>query len=325
MRLRMIRTAIRPMIRLPVRRLAALAAVVLMSAPVLAQAQVSPARTSTDCRLRIDTVATNWVINNYDPFAGGAANSAFDVLFVNEGDGECRFYPRFDTDQATLGLRGDGGLRTGAAIPYTLLDTYGQYDATPIAGRTIRRTTNQPVVIAARGQQLVRYVFDVPGEGIGGDGLFTQRLLLATEDLSGVPLGQRQVVVGVRVAPSATLSLAGAFTRSESQADIDLGNLTEGVAAVPLQLHVMSTRGYRLSVDSLNNGRLRLAGTDWTIPYTLSIQGQPVRFGEGAGYLSGNNGALHRDTLPLAFAIGNVSNLRGGSYSDVLTISVATL
>ncbi len=321
----MIRTAIRPTIRRAALRIAALAAVVLVSAPMSAQAQVSPARASTECRLRIDTVATNWVIDNYDPFAGGAANSAFDVLFVNEGDGECRFYPRFDTDQATLGLRGDGGLRMGAAIPYTLLDTYGQYDATPIAGRTIRRTTNQPVVIAARGQQLVRYVFDVPGEGIGGDGLFTQRLLLATEDLSGVPLGQRQVVVGVRVAPSATLSLAGAFTRTGSQADIDLGNLTEGVAAVPLQLHVMSTRGYRLSVESLNSGRLRLAGTDWTIPYTLSVQGTPIRFGEGAGYVSGSKSGLHRDVLSLAFIIPSIANMRAGNYGDVLTISVATI
>lgn len=309
------------MLRTALRCLAALAATLT---PALAVGQALPAVPTADCRLRIDTVATSWLINNYDPFAGGAAASAFDVLFVNEGDGECRFYPRFDTDQATFGLRSDG-IGVGAAVPYTLLDTFGQYDATPIAGRTIRRTTNQPVVIVARGQQLVRYLFNVPSEGIGGDGLFTQRLLLTAEDLAGTPLSQRQVVVGLRVAPSATLTLAGAFTRTGSQADIDLGNLTEGVAPVPLQLHVMSTRGYKLAVESLNGGRLRLAGTEWTIPYTLSIQGKAVRFGENGGYLSGNPGALHRDMLPLAFTIGDVSNLRAGSYGDVLTISVSTI
>lgn len=292
--------------------------------PATVQAQTASAAPAS-CRLRIDTVATNWVIDNYDPFGGGAAVDAFDVLFANEGDQECRFYPRFDTDQATQGLRGDGSPRTGAPIPYTLLDTYGQYDATPIAGRTIRRPTNQPVAIAPRGQQLVRYVLNIPGEGIAGDGLFAQQLLLATEDLSGAPLGQRQIVVGVRVAPSAMLGLAGAFTRNGAQADIDLGNLAEGVAAAPLQLHVMSTRGYRLSIDSRNNGQLRLAGTQWTIPYTLSIRGKPVRFGEGGGYSSGDNHAMHRDILPLVFTVLPAPDLRAGSYADVITISVATI
>lgn len=301
----------------------ALALVALGIAGTMPAVAAAQATAPAACRLRIDTVATSWVIDNYDPFSGGAAASAFDVLFLNEGDGECRFYPRFDTDQATLGLRADSG--GTSAIPYTLLDTFGQYDATPIAGRTIRRTTNQPVALAAHGQQLVRYLFNIPGEGIGGDGLFTQRLLLTAEDLAGVPLNQRQVVVGVRVAPSATLGLAGAFTRTGAQADIDLGDLSQGVAPVPLQLHVQSTRGYRLAVESLNGGRLRLAGTDWTIPYTLSIQGRPVRFGEGEGYRSDTVPALHRDILPLAFTVGDTANLRAGAYSDVLTISVSTI
>jgi hypothetical protein len=289
--------------------------------PTIVSAQAASRPSSADCRLRIDTVATNWVIDNFDPFSDGAAASAYDVLFVNEGDGDCRFYPRFDTDQATLGLRADAG----PAVPYTLLDMTSHYDATPIAGRTVRRATNQPVVIASRGQQLVRYILNVPGEGIGGDGLFTQRLLLTAEDLSGSPLSQRQLVVGLRVAPSATLSLAGAFTRNGSQADIDLGDLSQGAPAIPLNLQVFSTRGYRLAVESLNGGRLRLGGTGWMIPYTLLIQGKAVRFGESGGYLSGNNSILHRDSLPLAFSIGSVADYRAGSYSDVLTISISPI
>ena len=50
-----------------------------------------------------------------------------------------------------------------------------------------------------------------------------------------------------------------------------------------------------------------------------------MRFGENGGYLSGNNWVLHGDSLPLAFTISDVSNCRAGSYSDVLTISVAPI
>lgn len=301
--------------------LTALAGLLTAAVPAAALAQTLPLQASPDCRLRIDTAATNWIIDGYDLFGGGAATAAYDVLFVNQGERECRFYPRFDTDQTTLGLRANGS----AAVPYTLLDTFGQYDATPVAGRTVRRTINPPVVLAPGGQQLVRYLFTVGVDGLHGDGLFTQRLLLTTEDLAGNPLTQRQVLVGINVSPSATMSLAGAFTRNGSQADVDLGDLSAGVGAIPLALQVMSTRGYRLGITSLNGGRLRLMGTDWSVPYTLSVQGQPIRFGEGAGYVSGNSPGIHRDTLPLAFTVGPVSDLRAGSYSDILTITVATL
>ncbi|GAA0660660.1 hypothetical protein FHT00_002804 [Sphingomonas insulae] len=301
--------------------LAALAGLLTLASPADGNAQTLPAQASPDCRLRIDTAATNWVIDGYDLFGGGAAAGAYDVLFVNQGERECRFYPRFDTDQATLGLRAEGG----AAVAYTLLDTFGQYDATPVAGRTVRRPVNRPVVLVPGGQQLVRYLFTVGVDALQGDGLFTQRLLLTAEDLAGNPLTQRQVVVGINVLPSATLSLAGAFTRNGSQADIDLGDLSAGVGALPLALQVMSTRGYRLGIDSLNGGRLRLAGTDWSVPYALSIQGQPIRFGENGGYVSGNTPGIHRDSLPLSFTVAPVSDLRAGSYSDILTITVATL
>lgn len=283
-----------------------------------ATAQTAP-RPTTDCRLRMDTSAGSWIIQGYDPFSGNGSTGTFDLTFVNDGEGECRFYPLFQTDAAPFGLQANGSAR----VPYTLLDTFGQYDATPIAGRTIRRTTNRPVVVQSHSQQLVRYIMTIQPGAIPGDGNFTQRLILNAEGVDGSPLAARQILLGIDVPPSATLGLAGAFRRNGGQADVDLGELVEGIAQVPLQLHVRSTRGYRLGLESLNGGVLRLAGTQWAVPYRVVIDGKVATIGSESAYVSSNRAGLRTDTLPLAFSIGDAANRRAGTYSDVLTVSIA--
>lgn len=274
---------------------------------------------SSDCSLRIDGSPGNWIIQGYDPFSGNASIGTYDVMFVNDGGKECRFYPIFETDGSPFGLQAESGRR----VPYTLLDTYGQYDATPLSGRTLTQLTHRAVVIAPHAQQLVRYVMNVAADSLPGDGDFTQRLLLNAVSTSGAPLTERQVIVGIDVIPSATLGLAGAFTNNNGRADIDLGDLAEGTPAIPLQLHVQSTRRYQLEVDSLNDGKLRMAGTEWVVPYQILIDGRLVRLGSKAGYSSARRSGMRVESLPIAFRIGDVSNKRAGAYSDVLTISVS--
>jgi hypothetical protein len=285
------------------------------------QAQQLPANlTDADCKLRIDVPTGNWVINGYDPFGSDAPTGTYDLMFVNEGGRECKFYPIFQTDGSVLGLA--QGTDT-SRILYTLLDTYGEYDATPIGGRTVRRNTNRAVVVAPHSQQLVRYILNIADPTIPGDGMFTQRLILSAENVTGEPLAQRQIVLGLNVLPSAVLGLAGEFHRNRGQADIDLGELREGIPAIPLQLQVHSTRGYKLKVQSLNTGKLRLAGTDWAIPYQMMIDGRQITFGSSASYGTHGRVGTQVASLPVAFRVGNVAERRAGTYSDTVTITIS--
>lgn len=297
----------------------AVLAVMLGLATANADAQTPSAIAGTGCSLRIDSTGANWIIPGYDPFSGNASTATFDVLFFNDGDRECRFRPVFMTDGTPFGLQAGTGRRVG----YTLLDTWGQYDATPLGGRTIVRITNRPVVISAGAQQLVRYVLNVAAAELPGDGLYSQRLIMEADQVDGTPIASRQVVVGIQVLPAAMMGLAGAFRRNGSEADVDLGDLQPGIVPVPLALQVRSTRGYRLGVQSLNGGRLRLAGTDWTIAYDLQIDGRTVALSGNATLSFGQGGGLRADALPMVFRIGEVSAQRAGVYADTLTVSVA--
>ncbi|QAY79694.1 hypothetical protein ETR14_03635 [Sphingosinicella sp. BN140058] len=111
---------------------------------------------------------------------------------------------------------------------------------------------------------------------------------------------------------------------NNGQALVDLGQLEEGLAQVPLQLRVQSTRRYSLNVQSRNNGRLRLGSTEWYVPYQLSLGGQSAALGTGQADISSppTNG-LTRSSLPVQFRISDPSGQRAGVYSDVITISVA--
>ncbi|MDQ8758004.1 hypothetical protein RCO27_17395 [Sphingosinicella sp. LHD-64] len=294
------------------------AAFAVLPAAVAGQSAAPPAA----CRLRIDAAASSWIIRGYDPFGNSAPSGTFELIFTNEGDRECTFYPIFSVDQEPFGLRANNGRR----VPYALADMYGNYDATPVAGRTQRRATRRSVVVAPRSQQVVQYGFTVAEDMISGDGLYDQRVQIEAEGTDGLPLSARQLVLGIDVLPSATLGLSGAYQVSNGQALVDLGELREGFAEVPLQLRVQSTRRYKLILESQNNGRLELPGTDWFVPYQMSLGGQSVALSSGRGELSGQNGqGLTRESLPIRFRIGDVSDQRAGTYSDVISVSVEPL
>ncbi|MGN6374022.1 MAG: hypothetical protein ACTHMG_00545 [Sphingomonas sp.] len=286
----------------------------------MARAQnLSTSVRSTTCQLQIDMASTSWIIRGYDPFGANQPAGTYDLLFINQGNQECRFYPVFMTDQAAFGLRADNG----APVPYSLVDETDGYDATPLAGRTVRRVNNPPVVIPARGQQQVRYILAIDPDRLTSDGLFSQTLLMEAEEANGAIITQRQLTVGIDVLPSAVMTLAGAFTRVKGRADVDLGDLTEGLAKVPLQLNVQSTRAFRLGVESQNNGKLQLAGTQWSIPYQMLIDGRVAAANSARGYVSDNRPGRRTATLPISFVIGDTKDKRAGVYSDVVTISVA--
>ena len=103
---------------------------------------------------------------------------------------------------------------------------------------------------------------------------------------------------------------------------VDLGELRTGVAPVPLQLRVSSTGRYDVGVSSANSGRLRLGSSEWYVPYSVAIGGNPVNLGAPSTVSGSPDAGFRREALPIQFVIGDVTDRRAGTYSDVLSISV---
>lgn len=299
---------------------AALAALAMAfaAAPLAAQ----PGAPGGDCRLRIGTNAANWIIQGHDPFTGGTPTGTFDLLFTNDGDRPCIFHPAFSLDREAFGLQSENG---GTRASYALADLDLGDNATPVVGVAQSRVGQQQVVVPPRQQRLLRYQLTVAGEFLNGDGLYSQRVRVDAEGADGIPLAGRELVLGVNVLPSATLSLYG--TRlSGGRVLINLGELREGMAEVMLRLSVQSTRAYRLSVESQNNGRLLLPGTEWAIPYQLVLGNQSVGLEGGRNEVTSATGfGPRQEWLPINFEIGNVSDRRAGTYGDVISVSVEPL
>lgn len=285
--------------------------------PTDGQAQVAR---QSDCALRISSASTNWFVQGYDPFGTNPPVATFDVTFFNDGGAACVFDPVFQLDQEAFGLTREG--KTGRAT-YTLLDQFSGTSVTPLSGRTIERATRRPVVIEPQRQQLVRYQFTVDENGLTGDGLYSQYVTLSAERRgTGDILATQSLRLGVNVLPSAVLGLSGQFTLAGGLALVDLGELQEGTAPVSLRVRVSSTRAYRLEFVSKNSGRLVLGDSQWDVPYSIRVGEKSLSLKGKATYESNDTDAIAQ-SLPLLFMVGDVSGRRAGTYSDMLTVSIA--
>lgn len=273
---------------------------------------------AASCRIRMNATPSSWIIEAHDPFGGAAPEGTFGVTFVNEDTETCSFAPMFALDQPPFGLsRG-----TGSPIQYALLNLTDSQDATPRAGRSQRQLTQRDVVLAPQETRTILYKLLVDADGVKGAGMFTQDVTLEAQDSRFRTLGATRLVLGINVLPSARIGLAGAYTIDNGLAVVDLGELREGHAPVPLQLRVNSTGRYDISVSSANAGRLRLGSTGWYVPYSLALGGNSVNLA-GPDTLTGPTGTgFQRNAMPIQFMIGDVSDRRAGLYSDVISIAV---
>ncbi|HZF43110.1 MAG TPA: hypothetical protein VEZ48_06845 [Sphingomonadaceae bacterium] len=287
-----------------------------------APAQVAPPSdgpVTNDCRVRVNANPTAWIIQGYDPFGGTIAEGTFSVTFTNEGSSECRFFPAFRLEQPPFGLSRGNGRRIG----YALLNLTGSQDLTPHMGRS-NRSTNQPDVVLTQNQsRTMLFKLVVDQNDVTGSGTYSQDVVLEAQDSRFVSTGGTRIALGLSVLPSARLGLSGAYTVNDGQAVVELGELRRGVAPVPLQLRVNSTGNYTISVTSANAGRLRLGTSGWYVPYSLAIGPTTVQLA-GTDVVTGPAGdGLRQEALALRFTIGDVTEKRAGTYSDVLTVSVA--
>lgn len=290
-----------------------------LAAPALAQIPGGVgAMQSTDCQLRVSPAPSSWIITGYDPFAESLPEGTFGVTFVNEGGAECRFSPTFELRQPPFGL----SKGTGKPVGYALLNLTDTQDATPRSGRSQRISSQREVVLRPRESRTMLYKLVADPDAVREAGTFTQDVTLEAQDQNFRSLGGAPIVLGITVLPSARIGLAGAYRMSDGQAVVNLGELRQGIAPVPLQLRVSSTGEYDISVSSANSGYLRLGSSQWTVPYSVAIGNESFNL-SGMRTVSGTTRSrVTRDSLPFRFIIGDVSNRRAGIYSDVVSVSI---
>lgn len=294
-------------------------AAALLSSPVLAQPGSGNGNSASSCLIRANVTPASWMIQGYDPFGGSIPEGTFGITFVNEGSSECRFTPAFELVQPPFGL----STGTGKPIGYALLSLTDSQDVTPRAGRSPRIPSQRPLELAANESRTLLYKLVADPDDIAEAGIFTQNVTVEARDAQFRSLGGTQLVLGINVLPSARIGLAGAYTMDKGHAVVDLGELRQGIAAVPLQLRVNSTGRYELTVSSANAGRLRLGLTEWYVPYTMVIGGNSVNLTGERTVAGPNDKGMRRDALPIQFQIGDVSDRRAGTYSDVISITVS--
>lgn len=274
---------------------------------------------SSACSIRMVAAPPSWIIEGYDPFGAATPEATFSVTFTNDSTAECKFEPVFELAQPPFGLSSGRGRQ----IDYTLVNLSQSVDATPRSGRSPRSVSRPQVSLAGNEARTLLFKLLVQADEVQEAGNFTEDVVLVAEDGVSRSLGGTPIVLGLNVLPSARVGLAGAYSVSNGRAVVDLGELRQGPAPVPLQLRVNSTGRYELSVSSANSGRLRLGASDWQVPYSVTIGGTPVDLAKAATLTGPSNSGLTREALPIHITVGDVSGQRAGTYNDVITVTVS--
>jgi hypothetical protein len=295
-----------------------LATLLLAATTGAAHAEVDPVSGPADCRVRVTAMPTGWIIQGYDPFGSGMPEATFSATFLNEGSVDCRFSRVFQIDQPPFGL----STGTGNPVRYVLLDLSEGQDVTPRGGRSQTGLSAAEMVIAPKEMRTVIYKLVADPDDITRPGTFTQDVILEAQDQTFRTLGGARVALGLNVLPSARIGLSGAYTVNEGRAMVDLGELREGPAPVPLHLRVQSIGTYEIAVTSENSGRLRLGSSEWFVPYSIAIGGKSVNLAAGGTMIGQSGERMQIDTLPIQFFIGDTDNRRAGVYADLVSISV---
>lgn len=275
---------------------------------------------ATACDLNIEGAAQTWRIA-FDPFAQDLAFRQFDVALVNQGGAPCVgvFATRLEAE--TYGLAQAG---RAERVAYALVDERTGVDITPRSGQSARQTGASSVALAPGERVLARFSATAAPTRLLSAGVYAQTLDLVVETEDGLPLAQRPVTLELDVASAAVMGLKGEVSRRTGAAVLDLGELTEGRRDMAASVYVLSTEGYSVSITSANQGRLRLGATEWFVPYGLAL-GDHVIDLAGGDRLEVVSREARSDDYPLTISVGAVAGKRAGSYSDVLTLTVAAL
>lgn len=269
------------------------------------------------CELNILPSSSSWSISGYNPFSTSPLSATYSVTFSNTGGADCRFRVAFQTQSQPFGLAG-----AGQTLPYTLVDNTDNVNASPFGGTT-PLVLQRGFTLAPGAQQTINYSYIVNLAVLPTDGDFEQDLFI--QALDGVQIvNEKPIVLTLNVAPSAVIGLRGAFLAGlHGGAYVDFGPLRPGPQLTLLALYVQSTGGYRVDVESANQGNLRLRGaSQWQIPYTMAIGGNPLNLASSQHFDAPRLATARQDLLPMSFTVGDTALKRAGRYEDVITLSV---
>lgn len=290
-----------------------------VGAAAIISALLSPAVASA-CVISIEP-AQDELILAHNPLESDVAQGIIEVAIVNRGEIECA---------GTIGasLLGERyGLRAAAdarPIFYRLVDEKAGADITPQGGRYLARSGGYAIRLGPGERSLELVSFTAATDGMVSEGRYTQFLNLELTSREGVPLGARPVTVGVEIIPAAQIGLKGAVTRSRGSGSVDLGELEPGVKDLPVSLYVVTTGGYRVSISSENQGRLKHQSAQWFIDYRMQVGRYDLDLTREAAFEISSDRA-RMDDYPVRIEIGQTGAKRAGAYLDRVTFTVAPL
>ncbi len=291
-----------------------------MGAAAVCVAALVPVAAQAACTLSVEPVQDQLIIR-HNPLEDGAAFGTVEINIVNRGDGECVGRLGASLRGEPYGFRSDNGT---AAIPYQLVDEKGSNDITPRAGRNIQGMGGRLIRLMPGERTLELLSIAAAPDSATSQGRYTQSLDLTVSGDDGMLLGTRPLTLGIDVLPAAMIGLKGQLARARGTNSVDLGELVPGTKDLPITLYVISTGGYRVSVVSENQGRLKHENAAWYVDYRLRMGRFDLDLTSPAGFEIVSNRARF-DNYPVRIEIGETAGKRAGGYMDTVTFTVAAL
>ncbi len=117
------------------------------------------------------------------------------------------------------------------------------------------------------------------------------------------------------------------FVSSDATQNLDFGTLTTGESQ-SFDVVLKFNKGFKLSMSSVNSGRLKHATQNEYIGYTLTLNGAPITLTPTYGQVLSQTGTLSDIAglrLPTQVTILTVApSAPGGTYTDTVNIQVST-
>lgn len=289
-------------------------------AAAIGAAIFAPTVAQAACMLSIEPAQGELVIR-HNPLEAEGARGQVEINVVNRGDSVCigKFSASLRGEQ--FGFRSDRGFQP---IPYQLIDEKGGIDITPRAGQSLRRQGGRVIRLmpGERSLELIT-VAALPDTSLS-QGRYAQTLDLNIVSDDDMLLGSRQLTFGIDIVAAALIGVKGQVGRARGAASVDLGELEKGSKDLPITLYVLSTGGYRVSVSSENQGRLKHQNALWYVDYRLRLGRYDLDLASPDGFEIVSNRARF-DNYPVRIDIGETAGKRAGKYMDTVTFTVAAL
>jgi spore coat protein U-like protein len=185
---------------------------------------------------------------------------------------------------------------------------------------------------SASGQNFVYYPFvDPAGHQYASVGNFTGNFTIKL--FEGSPISNRMVDSKIvnfvylqnRAVDVSLVETGLPFKASSSTRVLGFGTLRKD-ATLGADLVLKYNSGYAISMSSLNGGRLKHADAQKYVPYSLKVEGVEKSISTVPKVIKNATGTSPQGgaRLPVQVTIGEVSAAPPGSYSDIISITVAS-